>query len=302
VPEKRIASEMKALLNWLDKEHVSAWLYLAPATILLTLFYFYPTARLFFDSFYEWDGMGERLYVGLENYALLISDEEFWRTVRNSFVFIIGSVPTGMALSLAMALLIQKNVVARDFFRTVFFAPVVTSLVAAGLIFVWLLNYDYGILNLLLSHFGLQKVPWLVSEKYAMLSVIAMTIWKDAGYNMILFLAGLNNISETYYEAARIDGATRWQIFWKITWPLLMPTTFFILVVRIIFSFRTFEQIYAMTKGGPVGSTTVFIYYIYEKAFKYFEIGYASAAAILLLIIVLVMTYVQFRVIKNEAH
>lgn len=293
---------MKRLLSWLDKEYVSAWLYLLPALMLLTLFSLYPTIRLIFDSFFEWDGMGDRLFVGLQNYSQLLSDEEFWQTVKNSLIFIVFSVPTGMAVSLIMALLIQKHILGRDFFRTFFFTPVVISLVAAGLIFVWLLNYDFGILNLLLSKLGFQKIPWLVSEKYAMVSVIAMTIWKDAGYNMILFLAGLNSISSTYYEAARIDGASGWQIFRKITWPLLMPTTFFILVVRIIFSFRTFEQIYAMTKGGPVGSTTVFIYYIYEKAFRYFEVGYASAAAIMLLALVLVMTYLQFKVVKYESH
>jgi multiple sugar transport system permease protein len=291
---------MKTIQAWIDQEHISAWLYLAPALILLSIFVFYPTVRLLCDSFYSWDGMSDRAFIGIQNYRMLIEDDEFWQTVKNTFVFIIGSVPTGMAISLVMALLIQKHLIGRDIFRTIFFAPVVTSLVAAGLVFVWLLNYDFGLLNLMLEKFGLVKIPWLVDDKYAMLSVIAMTIWKDAGYNMILFLAGLNNISESYYEAARIDGAGSWQMFWKITWPLLMPTTFFILVVRIIFSFRTFEQIYAMTKGGPVGSTTVFVYYIYEKAFKYFEMGYASAAAIALLMIVLVLTYMQFKVIKNS--
>ena len=244
--------------------------------------------------------MGARTFIGSQNYSQLITDEKFWQTIKNSFVFIVGSVPTGMAVSLVMALLIQKHMIGRCFFRTLFFLPVVTSLVAAGLVFVWLLNYDFGVLNLTLSKFGLAKLPWLVDGNYAMPSVILMTIWKDAGYNMILFLAGLNNISENYYEAARIDGANSWQTFWKVTWPLLMPTTFFILVVRIIFSFRTFEQIYAMTKGGPVGSTTVFIYYIYEKAFKYFELGYASAAAIVLLILVLILTYIQFKVVNYE--
>jgi multiple sugar transport system permease protein len=293
---------MKKLQAWIDKEHISAWFYLSPALILLGVFYFYPTVRLIIDSFYNWDGMGPRTFVGYQNYQALVGDDEFWQTVKNSFVFILGSVPTGMALSLVMALLIQKSLIGRDIFRTIFFAPVVTSLVAAGLVFVWLLNYDFGVLNLMLERFGLNKLPWLVDDQYAMFSVIMMTIWKDAGYNMILFLAGLNNISETYYEAARIDGAGSWQMFWKITWPLLMPTTFFILVVRIIFSFRTFEQIYAMTKGGPVGATTVFVYYIYEKAFKYFEMGYASAAAIALLLIVLVLTYIQFKFVKNETY
>jgi multiple sugar transport system permease protein len=293
---------MKTIQAWIDQERISAWLYLAPALILLSIFVFYPTVRLICDSFYNWDGMGARTFVGFENYRMLFEDDEFWQTVKNSFVFIVGSVPTGMAISLALALLIQKHLIGRDFFRTIFFAPVVTSLVAAGLVFVWLLNYDFGVLNMMLEKFGFAKIPWLVNDKYAMFSVIVMTIWKDAGYNMILFLAGLNNISESYYEAARIDGAGSWQMFWKITWPLLMPTTFFILVVRIIFSFRTFEQIYAMTKGGPVGSTTVFVYYIYEKAFKYFEMGYASAAAIALLLIVLVLTYIQFRIVKTEKY
>ncbi len=293
---------MKRLKAWVNREQVSAWLYLMPAMVLLSVFFFYPTVRLFIDSFYEWDGMGERFYLGFENYQMLFSDEEFWQTVWNSFVFIIGSVPTGMAVSLGLALLIQKYVLGRSFFRTVFFAPVVMSLVAVGLIFVWLLNYDYGVINLILQELGRHKVPWLNSEQYAMLSVIIMTIWKDAGYNMILFLSGLNTISESYYEAARIDGAGAWKTFWRVTWPLLMPTTFFILVVRIIFSFRTFEQIFVMTKGGPMGETTVFVYYIYEKAFKYFEIGYASAAAILLLIIVLALTFVQFRVIKQDVN
>jgi multiple sugar transport system permease protein len=291
---------MKTLHAWLDREHISAWLYLAPALILLSLFVFYPVVRLFYDSFYRWDGMGARTFVGLEHYRMLVDDDQFWQTVKNSFVFIVGSVPAGMAVSLAMALLIHKYLVGRDLFRTIFFAPVVTSLVAAGLVFVWLLNYDYGVINRMLETAGFAKIPWLVDDKLAMLSVIVMTIWKDAGYNMILFLAGLNTISESYYEAARIDGANRWQMFWKITWPLLMPTTFFILVVRIIFSFRTFEQIYAMTKGGPAGSTTVFVYYIYEKAFSYFEMGYASAAAIALLLMVLALTYIQFKVVKIE--
>jgi multiple sugar transport system permease protein len=288
--------------TWLDKEKISAWLYLLPAMLLLTIFVIYPTVRLFIDSFYEWDGMSTGVFIGFDNYRDLLGDEEFYQTIKNTFIFIMGSVPTGMALSLVMALLIQKKIMGRNFFRSIFFAPVVTSLVAAGLIFVWIFNYDFGLLNMILKAFGFERIPWLVSERYATFSVILMTIWKDAGYNMILFLAGLNNISSTYYEAARIDGAGSWQIFWKITWPLLMPTTFFILIIRIIFSFRTFEQIFAMTKGGPMGSTTVFVYYIYEKAFKYFQMGYASAAAILMLSLVLVLTCIQFKLIKAENH
>jgi multiple sugar transport system permease protein len=291
---------VKKIREFIEKESVSAWLYLAPALILLGIFVFYPTVQLVINSFFEMDGMGTKFYIGSENYQMLMQDEEFWTTVKNSFVFILGTVPTGMAVSLGLALLINRDIKGKGIFRTILFSPVVTSLVAAGLIWVWLLNKDYGVVNTVLQSMGFDKIPWLVDEKYAMFSVIIMTIWKDAGYNMILFLAGLNNISDSYYEAAEIDGANAWQKFWGVTWPLLMPTTFFILVVRIIFSFRTFEQIYAMTKGGPYGSTSVFVYYIFDKAFNQFELGYGSAAAVILLIIVLLLTAIQFKIVKKK--
>lgn len=291
---------MKKLRELLEKEAVSAWLYLAPALILLGIFTFYPTIQLLINSFYEMDGMGTKIFMGMDNYKNLLSDEEFWNTVKNSFVFIGWSVPLSMLAGLLLALLINNDLKAKGLFRTIFFSPVVTSLVAAGLIWVWLLNNDYGIVNTLLTRMGFPAIPWLVDEKYAMKSVIMMTVWKDAGYNMILFLAGLNAINSSYYEAAEIDGATKWQQFKEITWPLLMPTTLFVLVIRTIFSFRTFEQIFAMTKGGPTGSTTVFVYYIYEKAFNNFELGYAAAAAMILLVIVLSLTFIQFKLSKKK--
>lgn len=291
---------MKKLKNIMEKESVSAWLYLAPALILLGIFTFYPTIQLFINSFYEMDGMGTKDFVGSGNYVGLLHDEEFWNTVKNSFTFILWSVPLSMGAGLGLALLINKDIKGKGVFRTIFFSPVVTSLVAAGLIWVWLLNSDYGIVNTLLMKAGFDKIPWLVDERFAMPSVIMMTVWKDAGYNMILFLGGLNSINESFYEAAEIDGASKWQQFKGITWPLLMPTTIFVIVIRTIFSFRTFEQIFAMTKGGPTGSTTVFVYYIYEKAFNNFELGYASAAAIILLVIVLSLTLIQFKLTKKK--
>lgn len=284
---------MEKIKKFIDREGVSAWLYIAPALFFLTLFIFVPTFQLFLNSFYYMDGMGTKEFIGLENYRDILTDPDFWQTVKNSFIFIFVSVPLGMVVSLVLALLILKEIRGQGVFRTIFFAPVVTSLVAAGLMWVWILNYDFGIFNQFIQRLGFDKIPWLVSSKYAMPSVILMTIWKDAGYNMILFLAGLNGISSVYYEASSIDGATKWQQFKHITWPMLMPTTVFIFIVRMIFSFRTFEQIYAMTKGGPVGSTRVFVYYIYETSFQFFELGKGSAAAILLLIIVLSLVGIQ---------
>jgi ABC-type sugar transport system permease subunit len=284
----------------LDSAPVAAWLYLMPAIVLFAVFWFYPTGVLFHDSFFRWDGISPRIFVGWDNYTDLLYDLEFRRTINSTVIFIIGTVPTGIAIGLILALLLRSRLPGRGIFRTVFFSPVVTSYAAAGLVWVWILNYDYGIVNLLLNRIGLEKVPWLLSESHAMLSVVLMTIWKDAGYNMVLFLGGLNSIDPAYYEAARLDGANRWQIFWGVTWPLLMPTTVFVLITRMIFTFRTFEQIYAMTRGGPAGATTVFVYYIYEKAFRNFELGYASAAAVVLMLIVLLLTLLQFRLIKKR--
>jgi multiple sugar transport system permease protein len=276
----------------------AAWTYLSPALILFGIFWFYPTIMLVNDSLYRWDGFGPRRFIGLENYTELLNDPSFYQTLQNTLVFLMGTVPTSMAVGLILALLLQKQIVAKGVFRTIFFSPVVTSYVAAGLIFLWLLNYDYGVVNALLSRLGFDRIPWLMEQKTAMLAVITVTVWKDAGYNMILFLGGLNSIDPTYREAAALDGAGRWQIFKDITWPLLWPTTIFVLITRIIFTIRAFEQIYAMTRGGPSGATRVFVYYIYEKAFDNFQLGYASAAAVLLLAGVIGITLVQLKWVK----
>ena len=285
-------------IRWLNSEQVSAWLYLMPVTVLFIVFWFYPIIMLLYDGFFAWDGISTRKFVGWDNYVTLFKDPEFWMTIKNTVVFILGTVPTGIALGLGLALLLQKRLAGRGIFRTIFFCPVVTSYVAAGLVWVWLLNADYGIVNLLLNRMDIDKVPWLISENTAMLSVITMTVWKDAGYSMVLFLGGLNSIDPSYYEAAKIDGANRWQLFWGVTWPLLMPITIFVLITRMIFTFRTFEQVYAMTRGGPAGATTVFVYYIYERAFQNFELGYASAAAVIFLAMVLLLTVLQFKLLR----
>ncbi|MFW5860855.1 MAG: carbohydrate ABC transporter permease [Spirochaetota bacterium] len=276
----------------------AAWLYLTPVLLLFAVFWFYPMFMLLHDSFFEWDAISQRVYLGLQNYRDLLSDTTFWNAVGNTFVFILGTVPVGMAIGLGLALMLHKDIPGRGAFRTTFFSPVATSRVAAGLIWVWLLNFDYGIMNILLMKMGVGKVPWLISDNYAMFSVMAMTVWKDAGYNMVLFLGGLYAIDRTYYEAAGIDGAGRWQQFRDVTWPLLLPTTMFVLITRVIFTFRAFEQIYAMTRGGPAGATTVFVYYIYEKAFQDFQLGYASAASVIMLITVLAYTFLLIKLVR----
>ncbi len=276
----------------------AAWGYLSPALALFGIFWFYPTVMLAHDSLYRWDGFGPRSWVGLGNYRQLLSDPDFFQTLKSTAVFLAGTVPTSMALGLLLALLVHKKIAGRGIFRSIFFSPVVTSYVAAGLIFLWLLNYNYGVVNQVIVRMGGTKIPWLMNQNTAMLAVIVVTIWKDAGYNMVLFLAGLNSIDRTYGDAAALDGANGWQIFWDVTWPLLLPTTIFVLITRMIFTIRAFEQIYAMTRGGPAGATRVFVYYIYEKAFDNFQLGYASAAAIVLLGVVLLVTLIQLKWVK----
>jgi multiple sugar transport system permease protein len=257
----------------------------------------YPLLQLIWVSLNEWNILKDQMtFVGLKNYQAILKEEGFRQALVNTLVYVGVTVPLGMAVSLGLALLLNDKIKGVGFFRTAVFTPFVTSTVAAGLIFIWLMDYDRGLVNAALQAVGIGRINFLQSERWAMLAVILMTVWKQAGYNMILFLAGLQGIPEMYYEAASIDGARRgWQTFRHITWPLLWPTTFFVLVISIIFAFRSFEQMFVMTRGGPVGATTTLVYYIFDKAFKFGHMGQAAAVSTLMVVIVLLITWVQFR-------
>jgi multiple sugar transport system permease protein len=280
-----------------QKDNLTAYLFLLPACLLLGVFVIYPLLQLLWVSLNEWNILKDQMtFVGLENYRAILSEEGFRQALWNTLLYVAVTVPVGMAISLGLALLLNEKVKGVGFFRTAVFTPFVTSTVAAGVIFIWLLDADRGLVNAVLDWIGIDRVNFLQSERWAMPAVILMTLWKQAGYNMILFLAGLQGIPEMYYEAASIDGAKRgWQSFRHITWPLLWPTTFFVLVISIIFAFRSFEQMFVMTRGGPVGSTTTLVYYIFDKAFKFGNMGQAAAVSTLMVAIVLVITWLQFR-------
>ncbi|MBS1809886.1 MAG: sugar ABC transporter permease [Acidobacteria bacterium] len=279
------------------KDNLSAYLFLFPALLLLGIFVFYPLLQLLFVSLNEWNILKDQMtFVGLKNYQEILHEESFWQALRNTVFYVAVTVPVGMAVSLGLAVLLNDKLKGVGFFRTAVFTPFVTSTVAAGVIFIWMMDYDRGLVNAALNAIGLSRINFLQSDKWAMWAVIVMTIWKQAGYNMILFLAGLQGIPEMYYEAASIDGARRgWQTFRHITWPLLWPTTFFVLVISSIFAFRSFEQMFVMTRGGPVGSTTTLVYYIFDKAFKFGNMGQAAAISTLMVGIVLLITWLQFR-------
>ena len=279
------------------ENNLTAYLFLLPACLLLGVFVLYPLLQLVWVSVNEWNILKDQMtFVGLKNYQAILKEDGFRQALVNTLIYVGVTVPVGMAISLGLALLLNDKVKGVGFFRTAVFTPFVTSTVAAGVIFIWLMDYDRGLVNAALSAVGIERINFLQSDKWAMPAVIVMTVWKQAGYNMILFLAGLQSIPEMYYEAASLDGAKKgWQTFRHITWPLLWPTTFFVLVISIIFAFRSFEQMFVMTRGGPVGSTTTLVYYIFDKAFKFGNMGHAAAVSTLMVIIVLLITWFQFR-------
>ncbi|MGI9106365.1 MAG: carbohydrate ABC transporter permease [Pyrinomonadaceae bacterium] len=279
----------------------TAYLFLLPALLLLGAFVLYPLVQLLWMSVHHWNILrGEARFVGAANYRAILKDEAFWQALVNTLVYVGATVPLGVVLSLALALLLNRKLRGVGLLRTAIFTPVVTSTVAAGIIFVWLMDYDQGLLNAALGVFGIAPVNWLQSERWAMPAVVLMTLWKQAGYNMVLFLAGLQAIPEDVYEAAAVDGARAgWPVFRHITLPLLAPTTFFVTIISVIYAFRAFEQMYAMTRGGPVGSTTTLVYYIFDKAFKFGNMGQAAVVAALMVLIVLGITALQFRLLRQ---
>jgi multiple sugar transport system permease protein len=289
-------------MNKFAQDTRTAYLFLLPALLLLGVFVIYPLLQLLWVSLNDWNILRDQMtFVGLQNYREILQEESFWQSLRNTILYVAVTVPLGMAISLGLALLLNDKIKGVGLIRTIIFTPFVTSTVAAGVIFVWLMDYDTGLLNSMLSAVGIRRINWLQSPTWAMPAVILMTLWKQAGYNMILFLAGLQGIPDLYYEAAAIDGIrSGWQRFRYITWPLLWPTTFFVLVISIIFAFRSFEQMFVMTRGGPVGSTTTLVYYIFDKAFKFGNMGHAAAVSALMVLIVLLITWLQFRGQKNE--
>jgi multiple sugar transport system permease protein len=285
------------------REGVRAWAFLGPSLAHLLLFAVGPILFALYLSFHEWNLVEPaRPFIGLENYRELLNDAPFWRSVLNTGIYVLF-VPVAMVVALALALLVNRRIRGVRLLRTVFFLPYVTSFVAISLIWKWMFEPEFGLLNYLLTSVGLPPQPWLTSPATAMPSLMLMSIWIFAGYMMVLFLAGLQNIPESLYESARIDGAGPWQRFRWITLPMLRPTTFFVLVTMVIFMFQVFTAVYVMTEGGPLHATDVIVYHIYRTAWEYLRMGYASAMAWVLFLIVFLITMVQFRYLGGRtAH
>ena len=280
-----------------------AWLFLLPSLLLFLVFTALPVLSAFLISFTRWDLFNTPRLVWLQNYVALWNDPIFRQVLGNTGYYVALTVPLQMIFGLLCAVGLNRGVPGQSVFRVLFFLPVVTSTVAVGLIWAWLFNSNFGLINMALSLLGSTDLPkWLVSSTWAMPAVIIVSVWQGLGYPMVLFLAGLQNIRPELYEAAAIDGATGWSRFRHITLPLLSPMTFFVLIVSIIGSFQVFELVYVMTKAGPSNATNTLVYYIYQNGFMFYQMGYASAAAMVLFLIVLVATLIQYRLQDRWVH
>ncbi len=287
--------------KWLDNDAIAAWIFLAPALILLGLFLLWPIAYLVYLSFTSGSFTSTGVYwVGLRNYLRLVLDPDFWQVLSNTLYFTLATVLPSLVIPLGLAVLLNQSITLRGFLRTAYFLPSITSLVAVGLGFRWLFQTE-GPVNALLNFLGLEPIPWLGSTTWAMPVLILLSSWKQLGFNMVVFLAGLQTIPQSRYEAAELDGANFWQQFWYITLPGLRPTLIFATITTAIFTLRSFEQVYIITGGGPLNSTNLLVYYIYEQAFALFDFGYAAAAATVLLGFTLVLVYIQLQTSGEES-
>jgi len=276
-------------------ERIWLWIFLAPTLFGLLFGTLGPVLAAVGISFTDWDVITPPKFAGLENYRRLLQDPTFAKSIRNTVYFVGLMVPGATLIGLALALVMNQKLRGITWYRTAYFLPVVSSTVAVALVWSWIYSKDFGLLNWILRQFGLQPIAWLSSTQWAMPAVIIMSIWGHMGEAMVIFLAGLQSISESYYEAAEVDGANSWQKLVHITLPLITPSIFFYFIITMISGFQTFETIYIMTRGGPVNATTTMVYYIYRNAFRNFKMGYASSQAIVLFIIIMTLTLIYWR-------
>jgi multiple sugar transport system permease protein len=292
----------------IDREEIAAGIFLLPALVLLGIFLVFPIIYLGYLSFTGGSFTRSGVHwVGLNNYSRLLLTPDFWQVIGNTIYFTIGTVIPSIIIPLGLAVLLVGKTAALEhrklpfigIFRTIYFMPSIVSLVAAGLGFRWLFQTD-GAINNLLGNFGIDKIAWLSESVWAMPVLIMLSIWKQIGFNLVVFLAGLQSIPTNRYEAAELDGANSWQQLWYITLPGMRSTLIFAAITTTIFTLKSFEQVYIITGGGPLNSTNLLVYYIYDRAFAQFDFGYAAAAAMVLLAFTSGLVYLQLQTWTKE--
>jgi multiple sugar transport system permease protein len=286
-----------------SRKKAVAYLFLAPSLIVFGVFVFYPIGFALWASFTDWSLINQSPnFLQWANYSRLLADSRFWNAVKNTLYYTLGVVPVGTVISLCVAIAVNQRIRGIEIFRTIYFLPVITSTAIIAIVWTFLFDPDIGLLAYYLKFLGFTTQGWLRDPNYAMPAVILVSIWKNMGFNMVIFLAGLQSISESLYEAASIDGANSWHSFWYVTLPQLRPTLTFVIVMSMISSFQVFDQVYVMTRGGPLFRTETVVQYIYHHGFETFQMSYASTVAIALLLVVLILTILQLRVLDRDIN
>lgn len=272
----------------------------APALVIFSVFMFLPLGLTVWYSLHEYSGFGDLQWIGAENYTDLAADPTFWRSLTNTVVFTAVSVPLGVGLGFLAAVLLDGRVPGRTLFRSLLYIPVVVSGVAAGIIFLRLFDPTIGVVNQLLAGVGLPRVDWQGDGTAALVSVVIVTTWQGVGLSMVVYLAALQGVPRELYEAAQIDGAGAWRRVRSVTWPLVRPTTFLLVVYNVIISFQVFDVVYVLTRGGPAQATTFVVQYAYEQGFIQRAQGFAAAVGVVLYVIVMVLTLAQWRLSRGR--
>lgn len=291
-------AKRKAVSNFL-----SGMLYLGPMLILMIVFIFYPILKTLYYSFYSTNPRGVPvLFVGLDNYTNLLASDSFLTSMKATFLYVLYTVPIGVVLALFLAVIASEKLRGIEFFRVIFSSTVGISVAAGSTIWLFIFHPSIGLLNHVLGYVGIPPIAWLTDSDWALISVSITSIWMGIGFNFIILLGGLQSIPEDIYESATIDGAGYWTKLFRITLPMLSPSLFFVIIVTVIHSFQSFGQIDILTQGGPAESTNLIVYSIFQNAFIHYKFGVASAQAIILFLVVLIITVIQFKVGEKKVH
>lgn len=286
-----------------SRRAVHAWLMLLPALVLLATFTHYPAIATLVDSFFSTPkGSRPSVWVGLENYQVMLEDPIFWQALRNNLWFALGTIPLSIGLALAMALWVNERLFGRGFLRMAYFTPTVLPMVAVANIWLFFYTPGYGLLEQITGALGLPAHNWLGDQRTALGAITVVAIWKEAGFFMIFYLAALQTLNPSLKEAAAIEGASRWYYFRRVQWPLLMPTTLFVLVNAVVNAFRLVDHVFILTRGGPDNATSLLLYHLYEVGFKFWDAGYAAAITVVLVVVLASVALLQFFVLDKRVH
>jgi len=296
---------MTAMVHWLRKpagrRNVTGYIFIAPFILGFFLWFAIPALTSLWLVFQNWNMIAPAEFIGLDNFRRIVSDDLFWQALKVTTVYTIVSVPLSLALAFLLALLLNAKVRGIAAFRTLYYLPSIVPAVANAVLWAWILNSEFGLLNAMLHTIGLPKVLWLQEPEWALPALILMSLW-GLGGGMVIFLAGLQGIPNEFYEAAEIDGAGRWAKLWNVTVPLMSPVTFFNLVMGIIGTFQVFTAGYLITNGGPQNATLFYVLYLYRNGFLYLDMGYAAALAWVLFVIIMVLTAFIFRGVGSRVY